>query len=268
MAKYFHVFKVGIQNTLVYRVNFLFRALFGLVPLMGTLFIWRAIFEGKGPEAMIGEYTLQAMVSYYLLVTFIDALTAVAEDDWQIASDIKDGLISQLLLKPVDYLAYRLSLYVSGRIVYTTVAVIPVTLFALYLRDYLVPPASAGAMGWFLVSLVLAALLQFLLAYTVALLAFWVLDISTFIFISFAFEYIASGHLFPIDILPPYLAQLIKLTPYPYLSFFPAAIYLGRITDAELWRGLIIQVFWVGAGYGLARYVWGRGIRRYSAVGG
>ena len=35
-----------------------------------------------------------------------------------------------------------------------------------------------------------------------AMLAFWVLEVSTFIFILFAFEYIASGHMFPLDILP------------------------------------------------------------------
>ena len=40
-----------------------------------------------------------------------------------------------------------------------------------------------------------------------ALLAFWVLEVSTFIFILFAFEYIAGGHLFPLDILPPLLAR-------------------------------------------------------------
>ncbi len=268
MEKYLHVFKVGIQNTLVYRVNFLFRAVFGLIPLAGTLFVWRAIYAGKGAEAQVGEYTLKAMVSYYLLVTFIDALTAVAEDDWQIASDIKDGLISQLLLKPVDYLTYRLSLYLSGRTIYTTVAVVPVALFALHLREYLVAPAGPGTLALFLLSLVLAGLLQFFIAYTVALLSFWVLDISTFVFIQFAFEYIASGHLFPLDILPPALARTLELTPYPYLCYFPASVYLGRLSDAELLRGLLLQVGWVAAGYGLARWVWARGIRRYSAVGG
>jgi ABC-type uncharacterized transport system permease subunit len=33
MKKYWHVINIGIQNTLVYRVNFLFRAAFGLIPL-------------------------------------------------------------------------------------------------------------------------------------------------------------------------------------------------------------------------------------------
>jgi len=268
MGKYLHVFKIGIQNTLVYRANFLFRAVFGLIPLTGTLFLWQTIYAGKGPEALIGDYTLSSMISYYLLITFIDALTAVAEDDWQIAADIKDGLISQILLKPMDYLLYRLSLYVSGRMIYTTVALIPVTLFALYLRQYLVVPTEVTTILLFGVSLVMAAFLQFFIAYSVALLSFWVLDISTFIFIQFAFEYIASGHLFPLDILPPALAQILKFTPYPYLCYFPAAICLGRVSGPDLWQGLAIQSLWVGTGLMAARAIWSRGTRRYSAVGG
>jgi len=268
MGKYLHVLSIGIQNTLVYRVNFLFRAVFGLVPLMGTLFVWQAIYAGKGPDSMVGAYTLQGMVSYYLVITFVDALTAVAEDDWQIAADIKDGAISQFLLKPMDYLAYRLCLYLSGRTIYTAVALIPVTLFALYLREYFLLPASAGTAALFVVSLLLAALLQFFLAYTMALLAFWVLDVSTFIFIQFAFEYICSGHLFPLDILPPAIARALQCTPYPYLCYFPAAVYLGRVTGGELIQGLMIQTAWVLGAFVLARWVWARGLRRYSAAGG
>lgn len=268
MSKYLHVFSIGIQNTLVYRVNFLFRAVFGLVPLMGTLFVWRSIYSGKGPDSLVGDYTLQAMTSYYLLVTIVDALTAVAEDDWQIAADIKEGAISQFLLKPMDYLTYRLCLYLSGRTIYTVVALVPVALFAFYLRDFFVAPPAGGTTAAFALSVVLAALLQFFMAYSMALLAFWVLDVSTFIFIQFAFEYICSGHLFPLDILPPAVARLVQLTPYPYLCFFPASVYLGRVTGADLLRGLAIQAAWVVIGYLGARWIWSRGIRRYSAAGG
>ena len=123
------------------------------------------------------------MISYYLLITVVDALTAVNEDDWQIAADIKDGNISQFLLKPIDYLWYRLCLFLSGRLTYLAVAVIPLALFILYLHQYFVLPPDWTAFGCFLVSTVLTALLQFFMSYTMAMLAFWVLEVSTFIFI-------------------------------------------------------------------------------------
>ena len=37
LVKYGSVFNTGLQNTFVYRWNFLLRSLFGLVPLAGTV---------------------------------------------------------------------------------------------------------------------------------------------------------------------------------------------------------------------------------------
>jgi ABC-2 type transport system permease protein len=234
---------------------------------MGTIFLWQAIYASND-EGTVAGYSLAGMISYYLLVTVVDALTAVTEDDWQIAADIRDGNINQFLLKPIDYLSYRLCLFLSNRFIYTFVAILPVGLFILYQREYFVLPSDLTILPLFALSLVLTALLQFFMSYTMALLAFWVLEVSTFIFILFAFEYIAGGHMFPIDILPGWAVTLLNFTPFPYQLFFPVSLYLGRVTGNGIWSGLAIQLFWVLFFYGLARYVWSRGIRKYTAVGG
>src|SRR5436190_16422350 len=150
ISKYRHVLNVGIQNNLTYRFNFLARTLFGLIPLIAVLYMWRTIYQGKGAGAVVGSYSLAQMISYYLLVTIVDALTAVNEDDWQIAADIKDGNISQFLLKPIDFLTYRLCLFLSGRLIYTGVALVPVVVFVYLLRDFFVLPANVVTLGWFL----------------------------------------------------------------------------------------------------------------------
>jgi ABC-2 type transport system permease protein len=268
MKKYWHVLNIGIQNNLTYRFNFLARAVFGLIPLIAMLYVWQKIYSGKGTGTTVGTYSLAQMISYYLLTTVVDALTAVNEDDWQIAADIKDGNISQFLLKPIDYLWYRLCLFVSGRVTYLAVAVTPLALFIIYLHQYVVLPPNWAAFGGFLVATFLTALLQFFMSYSMAMLAFWVLEVSTFIFILFAFEYLASGHLFPLDILPPSLEHALYFTPFPYQLYFPVSIYMGKATGADMIRGLLIQGLWVLAAYGMARFAWRRGIKKYSAVGG
>jgi ABC-2 type transport system permease protein len=153
-------------------------------------------------------------------------------------------------------------------LIYTAVAFLPVTVFIVFERKYFVLAADWPTFVWFLVSLVLTGLLQFFLSYTLALMAFWLLEVSTLIFIVFAFEYIAGGHLFPLDILPPALAQTLYFTPFPYQLFFPVSIYVGKTAGAAIYQGLLLQTLWVLAAYVLARFVWHRGIRKYSAVGG
>jgi len=266
MRKYWHVIKIGFENTLVYRVNFFFRAGFGLIPLLATIYLWQTVYRGKGSD--VAGYSLAGMISYYLLVTIVDTLTAVSEDDWQIAADIKDGNISQFLLKPINYLGYRLCLFFSGKIIFTAVSLVPVGIFIFCLRQYFVWPAGGMALAGFLLSTLLAGLLQFFMSYTLALLAFWLLEVSTVIFISFAFEYIAGGHVFPLNILPPALAAALNWTPFPYVLFFPVSVYLGQARGAALWRGIAVQAAWTVVFYLVARAVWNRGIRKYSAVGG
>ena len=266
MQKYWHVIKIGFANTLVYRFNFFFRGAFSLIPLLATIYLGRTIYRGQsGPVA---GYSLAGMISYYLMVTIVDTLTAVNEDDWQIAADIKDGNISQFLLKPINYLTYRLCLFFSGKMIYTAVSLVPVGIFIFCWRHDFVAPAGGLAFSCFLLSTVLTGFLQFFMSYTMALTAFWLLEVSTLIFMVFALEYIAGGHLFPLNILPPMLSRLLSCTPFPYQLYFPVGIYLGQVKGADLWRGLLIQSGWVLFFFILARIVWNRGIRKYSAVGG
>jgi ABC-2 type transport system permease protein len=84
--KYVAVFKLGLQNTFVYRWNYLLRAVFGLIPLAGTVFLWRAVFNEKG-GGMQG-YDYGSMIYYYLLTILVSNLVTPTEDEWQIASDI------------------------------------------------------------------------------------------------------------------------------------------------------------------------------------
>ena len=266
MQKYWHVIKIGFANTLVYRVNFFARAAFSLIPLLATIYLWRAVYRGQ--SAGVGGYSLAGMTSYYLRVTMVDTLTAVNEDDWQIAADIKDGNISQFLLKPINYLGYRLCLFVSGRMIFTAVSLLPVGLFVFCMRRYVVAPPDGMALGCAALATVLTGLLQFFMSYTMALAAFWLLEVSTLIFIVFAFEYIAGGHLFPLNILPPAVEAALNFTPFPYLLYFPVSVYLGQVKGAALWKGLGMEAGWTLVFYLLALAVWERGIRKYSAVGG
>jgi ABC-2 type transport system permease protein len=271
VKKYLHVIGIGLQNNLQYRFNYLTRTLFSFIPLFAMLSLWRTIYAGNGRAGEHNGFTQAQMIFYYLLVAVVDVLTAVNEDDWQIAADIREGNISQFLLKPADYLWYRLCLFFSGRIAFVAVAAGPLAVFIFCFRQYVLPPPDAGTFGVFLVSLGFTALLQFFISFAMAMLAFWLLEISTFIFILFAFEYLASGHLFPLSLLHekfPLIEHALMFTPFPYQLYFPIQIYMGKVTGAGLWQGLATQCLWVCAAYTFACFMWRRGVKRYAAFGG
>lgn len=251
LNKYGRIFNVGLQNTVVYRWNFLLRAAFGIVPLIGTVYLWRALFASRGRS--IGGYEFSSMVYYFLLILLASNLITPTEDEWQIASDIREGQINSLLTKPLDYLTYRVSLFLGYRVIYTLVTLPPMLLlFAIY-RDYVFMPQHLATWGWSALSLALAAALQFLISYSVAMLAFWILEISTVVFILFSFEYFLSGQMFPLDIAPGWLQSLLGWLPFTYELFFPVTVFQEKVQGFALAKGLSIQVGWVILSWALAR---------------
>src|SRR6266516_822523 len=236
IAKYASVFNIGLQNTFVYRWNYFLRALFGLIPLSGTVFLWSAVFKARGGG--LHGYDYSSMIYYYLLTILVSNLVVPTEDEWQIAADIREGQINALLTKPMSYLAYRFSIFCSGRLVYTFVTLPPI------------------------------ALIQFFITYSLAMMAFWILEISTIVFIVYSFEYFLGGQMFPIDIMPNAVQAVMRWLPFYYELFCPIAIFLGRLQGAQLAEALAIQSGWLLLTWAAARAMWKRGLGHYQAVGG
>src|SRR5881397_2824224 len=157
--KYISVFNLGLQNTFVYRWNYFLRALFGLIPLAGTVFLWRAIFKERGGS--LHGYDYGSMIYYYLLTILVSNLVVPTEDEWQIAADIREGQINSLLTKPMSYLAYRLSIFLSGRLVYTAVTLPPIALIFIYFRRYIALPEHVTTYIYATLSILMAAFIQF-----------------------------------------------------------------------------------------------------------
>jgi ABC-2 type transport system permease protein len=264
--KYLKVFDIGLQNTFVYRWNFLLRALFGLVPLVGTVLIWRAIFKERGAD--VAGYNYSGMIWYFLLTIMVDNLITPGEDEWQIAADIRDGQMNAFLVKPMNYLAYRLSLYGSYRLLYTFVTLLPVVALVWFFRGVVALPGSLLTWALSLLSLAMAGLIQFFIAYSLAMMAFWILEISTIVFILYSFEYFLSGHTFPLDIMPAWIQSTLRILPFTYEMFFPISIFLQKTKGADLWLGLAIQTVWLLLTWLAARTMFRRGVRHYQAVGG
>src|SRR3954465_2512209 len=102
MKKYLTVFNLGLQNTFVYRWNYFLRAVLGLIPLAGTVFLWAAVFKERGGG--LHGYDYGSMNFFYLPTNPVSNLVTPTEDEWQIAADIREGQINALLTKPMSFL--------------------------------------------------------------------------------------------------------------------------------------------------------------------
>jgi ABC-2 type transport system permease protein len=265
MVLYFQTFKIGLQNALVYRWNFLSRFLFGLFPLIGSYFLWTTVFS---EQQSVGGYDLRQIISYFVALLVLDALASSTDDDFRIAYEIRQGVLNQSLLKPMNYCLYQLSVFGATRFVYALTVVLPIIILILFLRDYVIIPKSLET--WILISLTIlgSAFIQFLISLCIGLMAFWLLEISAVSFSIFGLEYLLGGHIFPLDIMPQDIYRMALILPFAYEFYFPVSVWNGRISGQEAWQGLAIQWGWVLILWLVSQCLWNNGLRKYTAVGG
>jgi len=265
LSKYRHAFLLGLQSNIIYRWNFAIRAVFSLFHLAFVFILWGAAYAG---QTSIGGFDLDQTITYFVILLVMQFFIGAFNEDYQISEEIRNGLVNQFLLKPINYYAYRFSIFVAARAVSGLLALLPVILVLPLLKHHLVFPGEGWRLALGLPAMLMAALIQFTIAYCFGLLAFWFLEIQSFIILSLAVETVLGGQMFPLDLMPAWFFHLSQWLPYYYQMYFPTAIFTGRIDLAAALSGLALQSFWVAALLGLARLLWTRGLRRHTAVGG
>src|SRR5207247_3590951 len=141
----------------------------------------------------------------------------------------------------MSYLAYRFSIFCSGRLAYTLVTLPPIALIFIYFRDYITLPHDPLIYVLATLSILMSALIQFFITYSLAMFAFWILEISTIVFIVYSFEYFLGAQMFPIDIMPAAVQAVMKWLPIYYDLFCPVAIFLGRLKGPDLVQALAMH---------------------------
>ena len=66
------------------------------------------------------------------------------------------------------------------------------------------------------------------------LVGFWLLEVTSLLYIVMTVNFFVSGHMFPIDLLPAWWVRALKLLPMQYMAYFPAAVVLGKVRGEEL----------------------------------
>jgi len=148
------------------------------------------------------------------------------------------------------------------------VALLPFAFVFFLCRNYFPGWPSAITFAAGVLALVLCFLLGYFLEACMGLVGFWWLEVSSLLFVYMLFSFFLSGHMFPLDMLPPPWRTIVQLTPLMYLAYFPAAVLLGKIQGWPLMGGLAIEAAWVVFFILLSRILFHYGTRRYSAFGG
>ena len=282
-------FQISINERLVYRGDFMLGTLLRFLPTLTQIFFWWAIFDavateaavesGARPDGEIAGYQYGDMIAYYLMVIISRAFSSMPGLTSGIANQVRSGEIKKFLIQPVDMMGCLLMQRIAHKLVYYLIAFLPFALVFFLCGNFFEqgwPPAETLAV--YFVSLVLSFLLGFYLEACLGLISFWFLEVTSLTFIYMLLNFLLSGHMFPLELLPEQpidmilfefnIRGLVDLLPFKYLAYFPAAVFLNKVEGAEVYTGLAVELAWVLFFIVLSRILWWRGVNRYSGFGG
>lgn len=228
--------------------------------------LWDTVFSGQQKE--IFGYDRAKILTYVfgLIIVRAFVLSARAVD---VAGQIPRGQIANLLLKPVSYFKYWLTRDISSKALNLIFATIETLVLYLLLRPPFFLQTNAVSLLGSFVMVALAMFIFFVLLFIISAVPFWMPEAGWgmhFLVGIVAVEFL-SGGLFPLDVLPTAIQNILYLTPFPYLIFFPIQAYLGKVTGTLLLRGIVVSAFWAVALWALMREVWKRGLKVYNVPG-
>ncbi len=268
------ILRICLEERLVYRGDFWLGTLMRFLPIITQIFLWSAVFAGmkaatgEGGSQLIAGWGYHDFVAYYLLTMVTRAFSSMPGLASGIALQIRNGEIKKYLIQPVDLIGFLLLMRVAHKLVYYFVAFVPFALVFYLCRDYFPGWPPAQVMFAFITSLIFSFLLGFFLEASFGMIGFWFLEVSSLLFVYMLFNFFFSGHMFPLDMLPAPWDTIVMFIPLQYLAYFPAAVFLQKITGPDLWIGLSVEAAWVLFFIVVCRVMYARGLKRYSAFGG
>ncbi len=261
LAKYAAGFKLALSNELIYRTNFLFGQLSGLITYAAILYLTHALPNGAG------SYDAEHLTTYVFGAAFLTTLL-FTYGMHGIAREIAEGDLINYLLRPLNYLLFWVARLLANRFLLFVSGIVQIGLLLVLFPSSRFFLPSDPFVIWSAVGLAIGGIvLQQLIDLIGGLFSFWthrshgprwmITTLITFL----------SGSYLPLDLFPSWFKTLLSYTPFPSLVFVPLKVFLGDVSRADVVRAFTIQGAWVTAFFLILIVLWKKSVRGYEAYG-
>ena len=256
MRKYIEIWKYSLKSKLTFLLNYM-ASLFSFgIHIFVFNELWDYILQGK---SIIG-YTKAELIWYIIVAEFI--IYSFETTYTKIARMVKQGDIANMLIKPIDTIAY-FTTEASANIVRVLVNAV----FALFLGIIFAGPIEvsfstifftiiASIIGIF-TGIFIQILIGILAFFTEENKSFWLVTQKIIFFLVFT----------PLEFYPEIVQKILLCMPTTYMIYAPAKIFTGTdITSAIVLIGMEILSMLII--YAALRILYKKGVKNINVNGG
>jgi ABC-2 type transport system permease protein len=257
--------RIGVAETVAYRGEFLVWILTTTLPLV-MLALWTSVAAETPFAGPFRDFSSEDFVAYYLATLIVRNLTGswVA---WQISEEIRMGSMSMRLLRPMHPFA-ALAITHAAAVPFRSAVALPIAVILLLSSGADALTSDPLQLALVVPSIVLAWLITFAILFALGTLAFFMTRAMSLFNMYVAVFTLLSGYMLPIELLPSWVADVARWSPFRFMLSFPVELMTRDIPAAELATLCGWQVGYTAGTIALALGMWRLGIRRFEAVGG
>lgn len=248
----------------VYRTHSMVSIFVGPVYFIVQYFIWTAAYGGR---TELNGMELTQMITYFGASTLIGYLT-MDFADWNLQMLIRTGKFLTFALRPIHHRFFAFSQKVGHRVLGLIFEFIPCyIIFILLFRIDMVPKN----LGWTVLSVILAFLMNFYIHYILGMTAFWFTQSSGIRRVFDLMSGIFSGVFIPLIFFPTGLQRALFFLPFPYMSYVPVMVFTGEFILAGIRMDIPvivgIQAAAVGITIAFSELIYRASMRHFNGVG-
>ena len=263
MRKYLYIYKATLIEDLTYIFNIVFGFLNFAVMMFIFLNLWEYIYSDS--SQIINGYTFKQMVWYVLITEVMWFGTRNKILTNEISNDIKNGNIAYNINKPYNYMIYIISKHL-GKI---TIKSILFWLVGIVIGLIFVGPIDNFNFAYIpliIVAVIMGILINSIIRISISVLSFWIEDSTPFHWVYDKFI-LVLGTLFPVEMFPGVLSNIMKYTPIYVVSYGPTKLIIDFSIENFI-KIMLAQIIYLAITMAIALFLYNKGVRKLNVNGG
>lgn len=261
MKKYLALTKAEWLDALQEKGEVIVWMLISVIPVFVMAAVWLS------NQQQVRVLNLSQLITYYIVVIALGWATEFWFDE-HVHDEIRTGEFSQYLVKPLHFPRAFIFQNLGRKLFSVIILLLPaITAIALIFRQHLITPNRTAVMI-FMVSIFISYGIRYSLSVLVAATGFWWEQASALVHLRWVLEILAGGYMLPISLYPEWLTFIPNSLPFQYIYYVPVSIFTGAIGVESTFNYLLRSVVWLIGLLIFSGWIWRRGVRHYSGVGG
>ncbi|MEU7855827.1 ABC-2 family transporter protein [Nonomuraea sp. NPDC049141] len=251
--------RIGLRFQFAYRSDMIMTVLTLIAQVFLLRMVWTSVYSG---QQQAQGMTLQQLLAYLSLAN-LQAFATTPIIPRIALFRIRTGIVFFDLSRPTGYLP-QLAAFQAGHTFGGLLLLAPAVPVVLLVGSI----TPTGQPLDYAATLLLGYAISVLLSLLICMIGFWTLETGAIALLYRLISQFFAGTLVPLSFFPGALGALAEALPFKYMGYVPAAVYVGHLSEVDVWQALAIEASWAAGLTVLLWAVWQRARRRVVINGG